>query len=368
MNKPVFPDYTNSILNLSSSILKHFGIESGQKTLKEVDDILSKNPQHVVVILLDGMGMNILRKHLKKTDFFRTNLLKEYSSVFPPTTTASTTTFLSCKSPIEHGWLGWDVYFEQEKKCVTCFFNTLQGTHEPAAEYNIPYKYLSFENIITKINKKGSGKADLIYPFGPNPFRKLDDWISEIKRQCNQKEKTFTYAYWENPDGTLHKEGTESKNVHSIMLELNSKIEELCAELKDTVVFITADHGHIDMKTEFIAEDYKDLAEMLEIPVCIEPRAASFYVKEKYKKDFPDLFNKYFGEKFVLFTKEEVFEKQIFGTGKPNENLTGIGDFVAAAVGDRILAWSRDNYPIFKSHHAGMTVEEIEIPLICIQK
>ena len=131
-NQIVFPDYNNSILNLYCSILNHFGAKSHHSTLSCADQILCKNYKNVVVILLDGLGINILEKHLKPNDFLRKHFLCEYSSVFPPTTTASTTTIMSGLSPIEHGWLGWDVYFEQEDKIVTCFKNTLAGTATPA--------------------------------------------------------------------------------------------------------------------------------------------------------------------------------------------------------------------------------------------
>ncbi len=218
------PDYNKSILNLSCSILKHFGIEPEHNTLAEADAVLSKNYKHVVVILLDGLGMNILQNHLYYKDFLPRNLLTDYSSIFPPTTTASTTTFLSGKSPIEHGWLGWDVYFEQEDKTVTCFQNTLKNTNTKAADYNIARKYLPYENIIEKINKTGQAKANIIFPFGPEPYPNLDDWINAVKKSCNSKEKTFTYAYWENPDHTLHYQGTKSNDVTKIIEDLKKYI------------------------------------------------------------------------------------------------------------------------------------------------
>ena len=42
------------------------------------------------------------------------NRIKSITSVFPPTTTAATTSMLSGLNPNEHGWLGWDLYFKKE--------------------------------------------------------------------------------------------------------------------------------------------------------------------------------------------------------------------------------------------------------------
>ncbi|MCQ2591388.1 MAG: alkaline phosphatase family protein [Treponema sp.] len=364
--QPTFPDYTDSILNLSCSILRHYGITPNHETLPDADAILAKQFKHVVVILLDGLGMNILEKHLSRFDFLRRNLLKDYSSVFPPTTTASTTTFLSGLSPIEHGWLGWDVYFEQENKAVTCFTNNLQGTTQKAADYSIPYKYLPYENIIQKINEKGTAVANAVMPFpsyGSEGFPDLNDWVNEIKKSCKSEKRTFTYAYWENPDAAMHKDGSNADSVHEIIEDLNAKLLLLCDKLKDTVVFITADHGHLDITNETIVENYPDMAKMLEREVCIEPRAISFYVKPEYKTDFPKYFNERFSQDYILFTKEEVLKKHLFGYGEANKNLTGLGDFLAAAVSSRTLLWDKSK-PRFRSHHAGLSKEEMRIPLI----
>lgn len=388
MNQPVFPDYTNSIMNLSCSFLNHFGAPVKHNTLPYVDKILSKGYKHVVAILLDGFGVNILEKHLEPEAFLRKHLLTEYSSVFPPTTVASTTSMLSGLSPVEHGWLGWDVYFEQEDTTVTCFFNTIADTQTPAASYNIPHKYFHYKKIdeqINEANPDGSVEAEIVFPFGPRPFPEIDDWFAEIKRHASCDKRTFTYAYWENPDHNLHRYGTESEEVHKVIADLNARIEKLCSELSDTVVFITADHGHTDVNNECYETDFPEFAKMFARTPSIEPRGTSFFVKEEYLKPadntevnsadpekntiFAREFQRLFGNDYVLFSRKEVFEKQIFGTGEPNKNLTGIGDYVAAAIGSRTIYPTKYMYDKgFKSHHAGMTESDMKIPLICCER
>ena len=362
-HEPCFPDYSDCIVNLSCSIQKYYGITPLHNTLPQVDEILSHNKKHVVVILLDGLGMNILDGNLSYRDFLRRHLLTDYSSVFPPTTTSSTTAFLSGKTPIEHGWLGWDVYFQQENKTITCFYNTLQGNGEKAAEYDIPRKYLPYKNIIDQINEAGTAKANAIFPFGPEAHSELYDWAAEIRKSINQDEKTFTYAYWENPDYLLHRLGNKTSDVEKTIRELNAVLLDLCEDAKDTVFFITADHGHISIQNDFLEEEYPNITNMLERQVSIEPRAISFYVKPEYKTAFADEFNKHFGNDYKLYTKEEVLEMKLFGDGEPNENLTGIGDFVAAAVSHKTILWNKKQ-KLFRSHHAGLTKEEMRIPLI----
>lgn len=362
--KPDFPDYNESIVNLSNSILNYYGCPIENKTLPLADSILAKSKKHIAVIILDGLGVNILEQHLHYKDFLRRNFCCEYSSVFPPTTVAATTSFLSGKYPIEHGWLGWDCYFSQEDKTVTCFTNNLQGTKIPAStDYNIPYKYLPYENITEKINKTKNAKAYMVVPFGNEPHSELDDWIETIKKHCHKEERNFVYAYWDEPDTTLHRYGTKSDEVSKVIKQLNAKMLYLCESCPETTFIITADHGHIDIHNEILCQNYQNLSKMLIRKPCIEPRALSFFVKKEYMQEFPKEFVKHFGTDYVLFTKQEALEKELFGPGKQNKNCTTIGDFTAVAFSEKTLVWNKESKQ-FYSHHAGLNKKELQIPLI----
>ena len=69
------PDYQNSILNLVNSILHNYGAPHRYTTLPEADEILKKDYRHVVLLVLDGMGVsgscqqNILWQAEMKTSF-----------------------------------------------------------------------------------------------------------------------------------------------------------------------------------------------------------------------------------------------------------------------------------------------------------
>jgi len=79
----IFPDYSESIVNLSSSILNHFGVKPTHNTIPMVDQILARGYKHVVVVLLDGLGMNILESNLNYRDFLRRKT-KKCESAFRP--------------------------------------------------------------------------------------------------------------------------------------------------------------------------------------------------------------------------------------------------------------------------------------------
>lgn len=87
-----YPDYSNCLTNLACSVLVHYGIDPPNPTYPPAEKLLKeKDYKNVVVLLLDGMGINIIEKHLSQTGLFRRNLIKTMSSTFPPTTAAATT-------------------------------------------------------------------------------------------------------------------------------------------------------------------------------------------------------------------------------------------------------------------------------------
>ena len=67
-----------SLVNLSNSILKHFGANYFHESIPEIDNLL-KGHDKVVAVLFDGMGQNITRLHLKENSYIRSN----YSCRYP---------------------------------------------------------------------------------------------------------------------------------------------------------------------------------------------------------------------------------------------------------------------------------------------
>lgn len=177
----VYPDYSNSIANLANSILKRWGLPANGKTLELLDRYLAKDYKNVVVILLDGMGKCIIERNLEKDGFFNTHLAGTYSSTFPSTTVAATTSIDSGLTPCEHGWLGWDCYFPQIDRNVTVFLNTDTETGEKVAEESVAWKYCWYSSVINRIDSAG-GKAYYAIPFVPPYSQTFEERCELIKK------------------------------------------------------------------------------------------------------------------------------------------------------------------------------------------
>ncbi len=360
----MLPNYDECIVNIACSISKYFNIDYKHQTIKELDEILeNKNPKNVVVILYDGMGYNLINKLLTENSFFRKNMIRSIDSVVPPTTTASTRSMLTGLYPKEHGWLGWDLYIKGEDKIVTLFTNKIKDTEIEAAPYNVAMHYYPYTSIIEKINNNTEYKAYDISPYSKISYTNIDEMLDIINTKCLEEGKKYIYAYYEEPDHSMHRKGIEE--CKSIFEELNDKTEELCNKLEDTVLIIIADHGHKECETITLS-DYPDFLATLDNNVWIEGRTCSFKVKNK--ENFLKLFNKYFSNDFILKTKDEVIEENIFGKGKEHELFRdSLGDFIALTNSNKVFRYD-NNSKIFKSVHAGLSDDEKKIPLIIITK
>ena len=361
-------NYERSILSLTSSVLGHFGVKTEHSPLPEFDRLLEKKYKNVVIMLFDGLGVSAINEHLTEDSFLRKHFVCDISSIFPSTTVAATTTALSGLSPAEHGWLGWDLYFEEVGENVAVFRNTLQSNGKPAADYNVAWRYISYKDIFKQIEEvNGKGTAYCVSPFSKYRSKSVRDICKTVKRLTRKRKKKYIYTYWYQPDKAMHDYGVKSQQAHEQILLINDEVEKLCKRLKDTLVVVTADHGLCD-SVNYYLEDYPTLSDMLEIPPSVEPsRALSLFIKEGMKEEFKSEFIRLFGEDFILMTKEEVFKNYIFGPGKPHPRTYDfVGDFLAIATGEKSLFFKREERE-FTGVHAGLTMDEMTIPFIAIE-
>lgn len=365
--KKVFPNYDNCLTNLTNSILQNFNIKPYHKTLPIIDKILEEDSyDNIVLLIYDGMGSKILKNNLCDNSFLIKHKIDDIYAVFPPTTTASTTTLKSGQNPSEHGWLGWDLYFKEIDETITLFLNTIKDTEIPISKVNIAKKYFPYKNIVNMINEKY--KAYSLIPFGEERYEGLKQLNEKIINLCIQKDKKFIYAYYDEPDHIMHETGTTSNESKNIIESINNSTKELFDSLKgtNTLIIVTADHGHINCK-DITLSNYKDIFNTLKHDISIESRACSFFIKDNKKEEFEVLFQKYFSKDFILYKKEEVIKNKLFGPGKENEYFKdSLGDYLAVATSNKYFRYNEKSVKLV-SMHGGITKDEMIVPLIILK-
>lgn len=361
-------NYEECLTNLACSIRKYFELDYKHNTLDYIDKILEeKKPKNVVTILCDGMGSNIMDRMIPNDSFLIKNRLKSITTVFPATTVAATTSMTTGLNPVETGMLGWDMYYKDIDKTITVFMNSEKGDFEyklldEAIEYN--NKHMKRKTIGKEINEIGLYKGYSLFPFGDKAYQTLDDMYERIEKLCNEDGKKYIYAYDTEPDHTMHEIGCDKSKIKEIIENINRRIEELSKKLTDTVIFVVADHGHHNVENIFI-KDYPDVEDCLLRNTSLEPRAVNFFIKPDKKEIFVELFNKYFGDDFDLYSMDDVIDSKLFGDGEENEIFRdALGDYLAIGKTNKTLLYEGSD--ILKSQHAGYTDDEILVPLIVI--
>lgn len=382
MKNIILPNYEHSILNTITSILKYYNVETNHKSLEKLDKELQKEYKNVVFIILDGMGEHILTP-ISQKGYFKQHELECVTSVYPSTTTAALTTYYSGKTPYETGWIAWSQYFKEYGRAIDMFSHkeSYKGEDIKGAKIDVFKEIVNYTPIFEQIEKASPNvKAYELEPTYSDKRAKrsiradnIDEIIENIEMLCENPGEKFILAYCENPDGLLHKFGTDSEEVKNFIKETEQKIEKMCEKLdEDTIVIISADHGHKNIEKVYTMLDYPEIQECLILPPSLESRTVAFWVKEDMKNQFEERFNSVFGEEFLLMAKEEFLQKNLLGFGKKHPKIDDfIGNYIAMSTSSsiiRIETFLADGKPVKKSTHCGLTKEEMEVPLIVIKK
>lgn len=376
----IFPNYEHSILNLINTILKYYNIETMYNSLPKLQNIIKKQYKNIVLIILDGMGEHIL-KNISPNGFFCKNHKDTITSVCPSTTTAAMTTYYSGKPPIETGWIAMSQYFKEYGRSIEMLRKIDSYTHEEIdiSRMNI-YDLIKYIPIYEQIeNKNPCIKTYEIIPEKCLSLRKrtirantIESMCNIIKTICNDNEQNFILAYNDNPDLILHKYGCNSNEVKNFIQLAENEIEKMCKSLEksDTLIIISADHGHKDIQKVYNILDLKDIQDCLIMPPSLESRAITFFVKQNEKQKFEKIFKSKFKNEFMLFTKEEFLEKKLLGNGIKHKKIDDfLGNYIAVSIADSIIkleTYISKEKANKKSTHCGFTANEMEVPLIIV--
>ena len=380
----VMPNYDHSILSTISSILKYYNVETKHKSLEELDTYLNgdKKYKKVILLIMDGMGEHIL-KEISPDGFLRENKSTVVTSVYPSTTTAALTTYYSGKPPYETGWIAWSQYFREYGRAVDMLKHreSYKGDSLKDANLDVFKTIVNYQTIFEQI-KKASPETEVFEVTPEYSDRRsyncltandIDEIIDNVRILTKLPGDVFVMAYSDNPDGLLHKYGTDSSEVREYLLDAETKIKQMAEELpEDTLLIISADHGHKNIEKAYTLLDYPQIMECLITPPSLESRSVAFWVKEDMKAEFVERFNREFKDEFWLMTREEFLDKNMLGFGDKHPKVDDfIGNYIALSTSTSIIrleTFLAEGKPVKKSTHCGLTQSEMEVPVIIISK
>ncbi len=367
---PTYLDHETTLVNLSSSLLTHFGVTPFHSTIKEVDEAM-KGHQKIAFLLFDGSGEYILNQYPHTTKFMREHKLMTIHSVNPATTVACTSALLTGKNPIENGWLGWSLYVNGYKDPIDVFPNTDSLTDEKISVPEVYKQECPLTYIDALLKEKGvKARLDLQAPLwdgkGPSSLKELRTHAHVFFQEGGQ----FYYGYWTNPDHIIHHKGVRSFTLHHVLRQINHTVKAFVKENPDVLVFTLADHGLVNVQYRDL-KAFPALESCLAKPMALEGRTASIFLKEGTEKSFVEGFNKEFGDRFILKKTSDALKEGYFGDGEINPHAKdSLGDYLAIAISDQLLTDTTylKEITVHEGHHAGATEEERAILLGCYNR
>ncbi len=353
------------IVDLSAALRKWYGLSYSGEPDSIVYNWLERNRfRCVVVMLLDAMGVSVLEKTLREDGFFRSHMSHQVSTVFPPTTTAATTAFLTGKYPCETGWLGWQQYFKEVDDNVVLFRGMGYYTNENYG--SLGWDALPVKPIHEELKEKGIVAASVWPLWGDeNPCGDFSSFCWMTRSLAENGDMRFVYAYWDNPDYLMHKVSPDAPCVKELLRNMEKEVANMKLP-EDCGLLVIADHSQVSAKTCDLAQ-YPEITQCFLRKPALETRSPTFFIKPGMEKEFEDRFRSVFEGEFDLYDKQQVMSMHLYGKGTQHARFEEmIGEYVAVARGYLQLTYGKK--VTVKGNHAGGLEEEALIPVIISPK
>ena len=378
------PDYHGgSIVNLMASL--QAGLNGSTHTyapLRLLPPEQVRQHTQVLLLVVDGLGLNYLRAH-PEAACLNHHLHRGMTSVYPPTTAAAITTFLTGDAPQQHGLTGWHMYFRELGSVLSVLPGRARygGVGLSDAGINVPIllghrpfsdrigvdAYMLSPAYIARsdFNVAHLGKSHLL------GYQNMDEMFAQLVVTMRTKGPKFVYAYWPELDTLGHQAGIWSDKACEHLLILDRAFEMLLTQLQgtDTLVLVSADHGQIDTTPQdrISLDDHPELADMLVLPLCGESRSVYCYLRPGFEGAFEDYIDQNLAGKARVFASTDVLAAQWFGLGEPHPRLRQrIGDRVLLMEKNYVLKdWlAQERHYDLVGVHGGISDDELYVPLI----
>lgn len=340
---------------VSNSLRKHVGVSPFHESDPVVDAWLDAHGfRCVIAILVDALGTSIIQKHLPEDSFLRRYTAEDIATVFPPTTAAATTAFLTGKYPMETGWLGWQEYFREVDDEVILFYDRSMygdGKYPGLVRSALPIHWLCEEE-----------GCDSVWPFWSHhhPSATFAQLVNNVRLLSLDPDKKFIYGYWDALDSLMHKAGTGGEGVLEMVTDINYWLEWLANHLPgDAGLLVIADHSQVDVTLHKLS---RPVCSCLKRPPVLEMRTTGYYIKNGMEEKFENLFNAQYSQWYDLYTRQKVLDSHMFGEGEASGRfMEELGDYIAVAKGTDSLFYGKS---AVKGDHAGGMEEEAIVPVV----
>jgi hypothetical protein len=416
----VRPDFAGrGLANLAPTILRLLAPTVDSVDLPSLDqdllpESLRRGVKNVVLIVADGLGYLQLEREMAAGNApFLSELAARavsggasvsynpITSVFPTTTVAALGSINSAVAPSAHGLLAYTLYlaeFDTVAEMIRWGPIANRRLTFADAEYGCtPETFFWAATIYARLHAGGVGRTFAVNPTyfaGTALTRMLHQgatyagYISTSSLEpivarllAESDEPTYIYAYWPTVDTIAHIIGPLTPEHSAEVAAFDLQVGRLVARLPnrgDTLVLLTADHGHIDTAPEFSVDfaDHPDLLGLLGVMPAGERRVVYLHPKPGLTGEVFAYAREHLAAVAPAMLREDAVALGLFGPG-------ALSDRAAARIGE-VLLFPRGNLQlvarietaegapppratVFRGLHGGLTADEALVPLFALR-
>ena len=380
MGPRVLPAYGDgSLVNLIASIVEACGGTRRHPPLGLLSAAELAQARNVVLLIIDGLGDNYLRRNGAGSELERRRR-GAITSVFPSTTASAITTSYTGCAPLEHGLTGWYTYFGEAGYVAAALPFRTRGdmrslretgfTPERAYLAQPIFADMKTRSIVVSYADIVDSDYNLRHCAGAERrgYDTLERFLAEIERAVKSgPERKFIYAYWPQYDAVSHRHGSQSTEAARELARIDETFGALLARLSgsETTVVATADHGFVDVSPDEALELPSSLASMLRLPLCGERRAVYCHVHDP--QAYMARARDWLGERAEVMASRRLVEEGWLGAGRAHPRIAErVGDVAFIMNGHyTVKDWTPgEARHVHIGNHGGTTADEMMIPLI----
>lgn len=358
-----------SLADVLPSVLAAIGVRG------EIDVLDLPPTAGYCVLLVDGLGWNLLRRHPAQAPFLSSLLPSGRAlTVGAPSTTATSLTSLGTGLPPgRHGVVG---YTSRLPGTTDVLFNALSWDQQVDPREYQPHptvfeRAMSAGVSVAAVSKRQFRESGLTLAGLRGPrYRGADalgERVAAVGEELAGSGQRLVYAYDGDLDFTGHRHGCGSAAWRHQLVQLDRFAEQLVDELpRGTALLVTADHGMVDVPREDRVD--VDAVAALRDGVALvggEARFRHVYVRPGALDEVCATWREVLDGRAQVRSREEAVDAGWFGAVE-GRVLERIGDLVVASTGRSAVEVS-SVFP-FESKlvglHGALSADELLVPLL----
>lgn len=362
-----------SLSDLMPAVLSSLGVAG------EADVLGLPGTARAVVLLVDGLGAELLRRHAGEAPFLSSLGSRPLTSGFPATTVTSLSSFGTGLPPGEHGLTGYTSFVEELDETVGWLTWTGPGD---LREWLVPEQVQPHPTVFDRAQAagvdvtvaapavfEGSGLTRAVLRGGT--YRGTvtpGDVVATAVDGSRRGTRSLVYCYTPDLDLTGHVRGVDSEAWRSQLRLVDRFAEELAGRLPaGTVLHVTADHGMVDVPLEAKVDvDSSDALREGVRALAGEPRARHVHALPGAQAEVLARWQAELGDRMWVGSRDDAVRAGLFGPVVTPAARARIGDVVAVATSDvAVVQWEREaRFSALIGQHGALTDDERLVPLL----